>query len=157
MEHPFVVSIKGSSYTRLNRALQIGKLSVVSAEARDLPHIELDDALEILVLMARARHPSFDRLASLRRRHDRIIGISLSRDTEPGRLRRWPLLDLDRLLRQLRRRGAPCTEVLDELAVEVDGLLASLLHEGLLPLPSLGPHRPGQDQPKRPRRTLGID
>jgi hypothetical protein len=58
------VSLKGRSYSRLNRALQTGKLSLVLAKARGVPHMDLDEALEIRVLIARARHPSFDRAAT---------------------------------------------------------------------------------------------
>lgn len=58
------MSIKGSPYARFRRSLQGGQLAVVLAEARELPRIELDDALEVLVLMARAEHPAFDRAAA---------------------------------------------------------------------------------------------
>ncbi|MGZ6643528.1 MAG: hypothetical protein ACXVFT_17105 [Solirubrobacteraceae bacterium] len=62
-EHAFV-SIKGSPYARFRRSLQGGQLATVLTEARELPPLELDDALEVLVLMARAGHPSFDRAAA---------------------------------------------------------------------------------------------
>jgi hypothetical protein len=58
------VSIKGSPYARFRRSLQGGQLAVVLMEARELPRLELDDALEVLVLMARAGHPAFDRAAA---------------------------------------------------------------------------------------------
>ncbi|MGZ4268924.1 MAG: hypothetical protein ACXVSX_06905 [Solirubrobacteraceae bacterium] len=58
------MSIKGSPYARFRRSLQGGQLATVLTEARELPPLELDDALEVLVLMARAGHPSFDRAAA---------------------------------------------------------------------------------------------
>jgi hypothetical protein len=36
----------------------------VLVAARELPHVDLADALAILVLMAREQHPSFDRAAA---------------------------------------------------------------------------------------------
>lgn len=62
-EHVFV-SIKGSPHARFRRSLQTGRLHVVLAAAAELQHLELDDALEVLVLMARERHPRFDRAAT---------------------------------------------------------------------------------------------
>ena len=50
-EHLFV-SIKGSPYGRFRRSLEIGRLPMVLAAAAELPRLELDDALEVLVLMA---------------------------------------------------------------------------------------------------------
>lgn len=58
------MSIKGSPYARFRRSLQGGHLATVLSEARELPRMELDDALEVLVLMARAGHPAFDRAAA---------------------------------------------------------------------------------------------
>ncbi len=58
------VSIKGSPYARFRRALQTRSLVLVLSEARELPRIQLDDALEILVLMAQEHHPGFDRAAA---------------------------------------------------------------------------------------------
>jgi len=46
------VSIKGSSYARFRRALEIGKLSLVLASAAELPQIGLEDALDVLALIA---------------------------------------------------------------------------------------------------------
>jgi len=62
-EHAFV-SIKGSPHARFRRSLETGRLSVVLVAAAELQHLELDDALEVLVLMARERHPRFDRAAT---------------------------------------------------------------------------------------------
>ena len=61
-EHAFV-SIKGSPYARFQRALQIGKPSLVYAAAAELPRLSLDDGLTVLVLMARHDRPRFDRAA----------------------------------------------------------------------------------------------
>jgi hypothetical protein len=62
-EHAFV-SIKGSPHARFRRSLETGHLPVVLLAAAELQHLELDDALEVLVLMARERHPRFDRAAT---------------------------------------------------------------------------------------------
>jgi hypothetical protein len=59
------VSIKGSPYAWFRRTLASGPLSAVLAAAAELQGVELDDALGILVWMARERHPSFER-ASVR-------------------------------------------------------------------------------------------
>jgi hypothetical protein len=58
------VSIKGSPYARFRRSLETGRLPVVLNAAAELPHLELDDALEVLVLMARDGDPRFDRAAT---------------------------------------------------------------------------------------------
>ena len=46
------VSIRGASYQRFRRALEIGRLSLVLAAAAELPRLDLADALEVLLLMA---------------------------------------------------------------------------------------------------------
>jgi hypothetical protein len=58
------VSIKGSPHARFRRSLETGRLPVVLTAAAELRYIDLDDALAILVLMARERDPRFDRAAS---------------------------------------------------------------------------------------------
>jgi hypothetical protein len=58
------VPIKGSPYARFHRALQTRRLSVVLAAAAELQSIRLDDALEILILMAQENDPRFDRAAA---------------------------------------------------------------------------------------------
>jgi hypothetical protein len=58
------VSIKGSPYARFRRSLETGHLPVVLNAAAELPRLELDDALEVLVLMARDGDPRFDRAAT---------------------------------------------------------------------------------------------
>ena len=59
------MSIKGSPYARFRRALETGQLPIVLAAAAELPQLRLDDALEVLVLMARERDPRFERAAVL--------------------------------------------------------------------------------------------
>jgi hypothetical protein len=58
------VSIKGSPYARFQRSLETRKLSVVLIAAAELQSIQLDDALEILILMAAEKDPRFDRAAA---------------------------------------------------------------------------------------------
>jgi hypothetical protein len=62
-EHAFV-SIKGSPYARFQRSLQTRNLSVVLTAAAELQSIQLDDALEILILMAAENDQRFDRAAA---------------------------------------------------------------------------------------------
>jgi hypothetical protein len=62
-EHLFV-SIKGSSYSRFRQSLATGRLSVVLLAAAELPQLALEDALEVLVLMAREHDQRFDRAAA---------------------------------------------------------------------------------------------
>jgi hypothetical protein len=57
------VSIKGSPYARFRRSLETRKLPIVLAAAAELPRLEVDDALEVLVLMAREHHPALERAA----------------------------------------------------------------------------------------------
>jgi hypothetical protein len=58
------VSITGSPYARFQRSLQTRNLSVVLSAAAELQAIQLDDALEILILMAAEKDPRFDRAAA---------------------------------------------------------------------------------------------
>lgn len=46
------MSIKGHPYARFRRSLEIGKLPMVLLAAAELPTLQLDDALEVLALMA---------------------------------------------------------------------------------------------------------
>lgn len=57
------MSIKGSPYARFRRALELGDLAVVHLAAAELPRIDLDDALTICGLMARAHDRAFERAA----------------------------------------------------------------------------------------------
>jgi hypothetical protein len=58
------VSIKGSPYARFKRSLETRRLPIVLIAAAELDHVRLDDALEILVLMAEQADPRFDRAAA---------------------------------------------------------------------------------------------
>ncbi len=57
------MSIKGSPYARFARALELGKPSLVYAAAAELPRLNLDDGLRVLVLMAEQDRARFDRAA----------------------------------------------------------------------------------------------
>jgi hypothetical protein len=54
---------QGSPYTRFRRAVNTGNLAIVEGALLDLPHIGIDDALEVVVLMAKAGDPRFQRAA----------------------------------------------------------------------------------------------
>jgi hypothetical protein len=88
------VSIKGSPYARFQRSLQTRKLSVVLTAAAELQSIQLDDALEILILMAREKDPRFDRAAA------RWVGRVLV-ETPPMTLKeaRWVIAMVEQLPR----------------------------------------------------------
>ena len=58
------VSIRGSPYANFERALQTRRLSIVVMAASELRSIQLDDALEILILMAAENDPRVDRAAA---------------------------------------------------------------------------------------------
>lgn len=58
------VTSEGRAYGRFQRALQTRNLQLVEAAATDLRRIGLDDALAILVLLAEAGDPRFDRAAA---------------------------------------------------------------------------------------------
>src|SRR3954454_16185611 len=60
------VSIKGSPYGHFRRALEIGKLPMVLAAAAGLPRLQLDDALEVLALMAEQSPPERYQAAAAR-------------------------------------------------------------------------------------------
>jgi hypothetical protein len=57
------VSTKGSPYARFSRALETRSLRRPTAAA-ELQSIQLDDALEILILMAAEKDPRFHRAAA---------------------------------------------------------------------------------------------
>jgi hypothetical protein len=58
--------MKGSPYARFRRTLEIGKLPMVLAAAAELPPLQLDDALEVLALMADQSPPERYRTAAAR-------------------------------------------------------------------------------------------
>jgi hypothetical protein len=88
------LSIKGSPYARFQRSLQTRKLSVVLTAAAELQSIQLDDALEILILMGREKDPRFDRAAA------RWVGRVLV-ETPPMTLKeaRWVIAMVEQLPR----------------------------------------------------------
>lgn len=53
----------GSSYARFQRALRIGRLSMVRAAAAELPHVDLDDALSICLLIHEQDADRYERAA----------------------------------------------------------------------------------------------
>ena len=53
----------GSPYARFQRALRIGRLSMVRAAAAELPHVELDDALSICLLISEQDTERYERAA----------------------------------------------------------------------------------------------
>jgi len=61
-EHTFVTS-QGSPYARFQRALRIGRLSLVRAAAAELPHVDLTDALAICLLIEQQEEEHFERAA----------------------------------------------------------------------------------------------
>jgi hypothetical protein len=54
---------QGSPYARFQRALRIGRLSLVRAAAAELPRIDLADALSICLLMEQQDEERFERAA----------------------------------------------------------------------------------------------
>ena len=61
-EHVFV-STTGSPYARFRRALSTGNLTLVHAAAAELPHVDLQDALRICLLMSERDDARFERAA----------------------------------------------------------------------------------------------
>jgi aminoglycoside/choline kinase family phosphotransferase len=51
----------GSPYARFQRALRVGRLSMVRAAAAELPRIDLDDALSICLLISEQDAARFER------------------------------------------------------------------------------------------------
>lgn len=99
------VSIKGSPYAYFRRTLERGRLPAVLAAAAELEHVRLEDALDILAMLARDDDPRFERAAA------RWIGRLLT-ETPPMTLTevRWAVALVERLpecrepLRRLARR-----------------------------------------------------
>lgn len=54
----------GSPLPRLRRALLTGSMTLIDAAARELPHVGLEDALRILVVMAERRDQRYPRAAA---------------------------------------------------------------------------------------------
>jgi hypothetical protein len=62
-EHAFV-SIKGSGYANFRRALLGGNLTIIQAAAAELGEVQLEDALRILVVMAKTQDARYGRAAA---------------------------------------------------------------------------------------------
>ena len=58
------MSIKGSSYANFRRALLGGNMHIIEAAAAELQTIDHEDALRILVVMARGKDARFGRAAA---------------------------------------------------------------------------------------------
>jgi hypothetical protein len=54
---------QGSPYARFQRALRIGRLSMVRAAAAELPQVDLTDALAICLLIEREERERYERAA----------------------------------------------------------------------------------------------
>ncbi len=54
---------QGSPYARFQRALRIGRLSMVRAAAAELPRVGLEDALEIVCLIEQQDSERYERAA----------------------------------------------------------------------------------------------
>jgi hypothetical protein len=89
--------------TRFQRSLETRRLPIVLAAAAELQTIQLDDALEILILMAHEQDPRFEKAAA------RWIGRLLT-ETPPLTLReaRWAIAMVEQL--------PACRESLSRLA-----------------------------------------
>jgi hypothetical protein len=57
------VSDAGSAYSRFQRALTTGNLSIIRAAAAELPVIRLDDALQVCVLLRDREPERYERAA----------------------------------------------------------------------------------------------
>jgi hypothetical protein len=57
------VTSDGSAYGRFRRALEMGNETLVLAAARELPHIALDDALRICLVLRDSDHVRYERAA----------------------------------------------------------------------------------------------
>jgi hypothetical protein len=92
-EHAFV-SPDRSPYIRFRRSLETRRLDDALAAAADVAWLNVDDALEILVLMAQEADPRFDKAAA------RWVGRLLV-ETSPMTLRQvgWVVAMVEQLLR----------------------------------------------------------
>lgn len=65
------VSSDGSPYVRFRRALKTGNEALVVAAALELPHVALDDALRICLVLRNGDRDRFERAA--------VVGSAASR------------------------------------------------------------------------------
>jgi hypothetical protein len=61
-EHTFVTS-QGSAYARFRRALKTGNMAIIRTAARELPHVDLGDALAVCVVIHEAEPRRFEHAA----------------------------------------------------------------------------------------------
>jgi hypothetical protein len=88
------VTSQGSPYARFRRTLETRNLGIVLPAAAEVDWINLADSLAILVLMAEAGDPRFERAAA------RWIGLLLT-ETPPMTLKeaRWAIAMVEQLPR----------------------------------------------------------
>lgn len=58
------MTAQGSAYTRFQRALRSGNLDVVVPALAELPHVDLQDMLDVVTLMATHDDHRYDRAAA---------------------------------------------------------------------------------------------
>ena len=62
-EHAFVTS-QGHAHARFRRALLTKKLKLIEAASRELQHVHLDDALQVLIVFAERGDARYERAAT---------------------------------------------------------------------------------------------
>jgi hypothetical protein len=62
-EHMFAMTSDGNAYARFRRALRSGNEALVIAAARELPHVALDDALRICLVLRGGNPARYERAA----------------------------------------------------------------------------------------------
>lgn len=55
---------EGHAYSRFRQALLTKNVTIIDAAARELPEVELEDALRILAVLAQKHDPRFERAAA---------------------------------------------------------------------------------------------
>ena len=90
-EHAFV-SIKGGSYQRFRRALEVGSPTLVRAAAAELPRIGLEDALAICLVLLDADRERFPAAAA---RRERLVGLPVHQELRAR--------DVERIVRAVRQ------------------------------------------------------
>jgi hypothetical protein len=107
-EHAFVQS-PGSAYAQFRRSLNRGNLTSALSAARDLPHVSLEDALELVLLIREQRPDRYSRAAArwaarwstelprVDLAESQLVQAALaSLATEDGKAGAWTLLALTR-------------------------------------------------------------
>jgi hypothetical protein len=62
-EHTFALTSDGNAYARFRRALETGNEALVTAAARELPQVALDDALRICLVLRDDNPARYERAA----------------------------------------------------------------------------------------------